>query len=68
MSLVFGALSAGRIIRKKPIFKAYFETESIQDDVAWDSALTTVMSEVDYGSFYARSDTWAGGDLEKFDV
>lgn len=67
VALVFGAMSARRMIRKHSVITECFETESIEDDAYYDIAYTTVASEGDYGSFYSPVVTWTG-DLEKFDV
>ena len=67
MAASFGALSARRMLRKRSLISACFETESLQDEMHYDIAYTTIASEVDYGSFYAPVTCWTG-DLEKFDV
>lgn len=64
MALVFGAISAKRLIRRRP-FSQCLETEQMEDDMTYDQAFTRAASEVDYGSFY-HSDNWS--DFEKFDV
>ena len=61
MALLVGALSARRM-RARSFLSACIENESLEDDVAYDTAYTTTESN-SYNTFGG----WKG-DLEKFDV
>ena len=60
MALLVGALSARRL-RSRSFLSACIENESLEDDVAYDTAYTT--TDHSYNTFGG----WKG-DLEKFDV
>lgn len=64
VALILGAYSARRVMKKRQDLGGFFESDSIEDELAYDIAYTTGASEVGYGSF---SSPWTG-DLEKFDV
>ncbi len=60
MALLVGALSARRL-RSRSFLSSCIENESLEDDVAYDTAYTT--TDNSYNTFGG----WKG-DLEKFDV
>mmetsp|Transcript_49152 Transcript_49152/g.96075 ORF Transcript_49152/g.96075 Transcript_49152/m.96075 type:complete len:483 (-) Transcript_49152:216-1664(-) len=63
MALLVGALSARRM-RSRQFLSSCIENESLEDELAYDTAYTTGAS-TGYGAF--TSAPWRG-DLEKFDV
>lgn len=64
MALLVGALSARRM-RSRSFLSSCIENESLEDDVAYDTAYTTAKDNSYYNTF--ASGGWKG-DLEKFDV
>ena len=62
MALLVGAFSARRL-RSRAFLSSCIENESLEDDVAYDTAYTTTAGEHSYHTFGG----WKG-DLEKFDV
>jgi hypothetical protein len=66
MALLVGALSARRL-RSKSFLASCIENETLEDDMAYDSAYTTAAGGVGADSSYNTFGGWKG-DLEKFDV
>lgn len=69
MALLVGALSARRL-RSKSFLSSCIENETLEDDVAYDTAYTTTAAAsgaVGADSSYNTFGGWKG-DLEKFDV
>jgi len=66
MALLVGALSARRL-RSKSFLASCIENETLEDDMAYDSAYTTTAGPVGADSSYNTFGGWKG-DLEKFDV
>jgi hypothetical protein len=62
MALLVGALSARRL-RSKNVLSSCIENESLEDELAYDTAYTTSAAAGKYDTF----GPWKG-DLEKFDV
>jgi hypothetical protein len=82
MALLVGALSARRL-RHRSFLASCIENESLEDEVAYDTAYTTTTTNSIFGSggggghtydtfggrgARAAAQPWKGGDLEKFDV
>ena len=61
MALLVGAITARRL-RSRNILSACIENESLEDDIAYDTAYT-----INSDSYNTFSQGWKG-DLEKFDV
>ncbi|KAG7368128.1 hypothetical protein IV203_030871 [Nitzschia inconspicua] len=66
MALLVGALSARRL-RSKSFLASCIENETLEDDMAYDSAYTTTAGMGGADSSYNTFGGWKG-DLEKFDV
>mmetsp|Transcript_11282 Transcript_11282/g.15894 ORF Transcript_11282/g.15894 Transcript_11282/m.15894 type:complete len:503 (-) Transcript_11282:187-1695(-) len=66
MALLVGALSARRM-RSRNFLSSCIENESLEDELAYDTAYTT-RSEVASGAYHTFGPAPWKGDLEKFDV
>ena len=67
MALFGGALVARRM-RTRNFLNSCIENESLEDELAFDAANTTLGAAVGYDTFSAVGDMKWKGDLEKFDV
>ena len=67
MALFGGALVARRM-RTRNFLNSCIENESLEDELAYDAANTTLGAAVGYDTFSAVGDMKWKGDLEKFDV
>jgi len=67
MALFGGALLARRM-RTRNFLNSCIENESLEDELAYDAANTTLGAAVGYDTFSAVGDMKWKGDLEKFDV
>lgn len=66
MALVFGAVSARKLVKKRRFLAGFFENDdSFEDELAYDIA--TTVSSSDGGMYGSFASPWIG-DLEKFDV
>lgn len=66
MMLLVGAFSARRL-RSGSLLGYFIENEAMEDDLAYDEAITTTAGQDGSGSSYNTFGGWKG-DLEKFDV
>mmetsp|Transcript_26606 Transcript_26606/g.59101 ORF Transcript_26606/g.59101 Transcript_26606/m.59101 type:complete len:616 (-) Transcript_26606:159-2006(-) len=64
---IFGGALVARKMRTRNFLSSCIENESLEDELAYDAAHTTLGAAVGYDTFSSGDIKWRG-DLEKFDV
>ena len=65
---LFGGAVVARKMRTRNFLNSCIENESLEDELAYDAAHTTLGAAVGYDTFSSGGDIKWRGDLEKFDV